>query len=196
VPLPILYLQPLGPELPEEDVRFVRKVLAAVYPLEVRNLPPALLPVSAYYPPRARYRAEKLLDRLHQLLPEDGFRILGLTGVDISTSRPGIADWGMMGLASYIRPVGVVSSFRCGPGRASRERLAKIALHEVGHTLGLPHCPTRACLMEDARGQVKVLDRAADLCLRCRAFLDSRGIDLGRSPASFWAGATRGGSGS
>ena len=36
-----------------------------------------------------------------------------------------------------------------------RERLWKVAIHELGHTLGLPHCPNNGCLMQDAHGTVK-----------------------------------------
>ena len=49
------------------------------------------------------------------------------------------------------------------PGHA-RQRLAKVAVHEAGHTLGLEHCPTRGCLMEDAEGQVATCDREYDFC--------------------------------
>ncbi|MCX6557804.1 MAG: hypothetical protein NTW95_10305 [Candidatus Aminicenantes bacterium] len=49
-------------------------------------------------------------------------------------------------------------------GRASRElflqRLERVVLHELAHTFGLLHCPTPGCLMEDARGTIRIVDRS------------------------------------
>ncbi len=83
----LLYLQPLGGELLVEDVELVRRALTEIIGMETRLLPRAELPAAAFYPPRRRYRAEKLLDFLDGRLPPDGTRILGLTGVDISTTK-------------------------------------------------------------------------------------------------------------
>jgi archaemetzincin len=47
-------------------------------------------------------------------------------------------------------------------------RLAKVAVHEIEHTLGLPHCPTHGYLMEDAEGKVVTVDRGRDFCARCQ----------------------------
>ena len=40
----------------------------------------------------------------------------------------------------------------------ARERFAKTAVHEIGHTLNLSHCETQGCLMEDATGKVSTTD--------------------------------------
>src|SRR5579871_6789432 len=93
-----LYLQPLGDELPSEDLALVRRALTALIGVETRLLPRSALPTAAYYPPRRRYRAEKLLDFLDGRLPPDGARILGLTGADIATTKGQVFDWGVLGL--------------------------------------------------------------------------------------------------
>jgi hypothetical protein len=64
--------------------------------VQIKVLPRVDLPAQAYYEPRRRYRAEKLLPFLQEKLPGDGDRILGLTGVDISTARGSIEDWGIL----------------------------------------------------------------------------------------------------
>ena len=186
----LFYIQPLGDELPAEDVALVSEALAGIIGIETRLLPRAGLPAAAYYPPRRRYRAEKLLDFLDARLPPDGARILGLTGVDISTTKGAVFDWGLLGLGRLDGASSVISEFRCRMrARGSvhaRERLGKVAVHEAGHTLGLPHCPTRGCLMEDAEGRVATCDREYDFCARCRGLLAAAGRPLPPSPKIPW----------
>ncbi|HEY5956347.1 MAG TPA: hypothetical protein VIV60_07345 [Polyangiaceae bacterium] len=174
-----LVLLPLGTELPARDVEFVSRCLETFYNFRVDILDRSDLPKSAYYSPRQRYRADKLLDYLDRVAPADATRILGLTGVDISTTRGSVYDWGVLGLASIDGRVGVLSKLRCSRGTKTVEealyRFGKTAVHELGHTLGLQHCPRLGCLMEDAKGTVLTTDREYDLCPSCRARLESHG---------------------
>jgi archaemetzincin len=186
----VLLIQPLGKELPNEDMAFVKQALVGIYNVQIRVLPRVDLPEQAYYEPRRRYRAEKILPFLLERLPSDGDRILGLTGVDISTDKGGIKDWGILGLANLGGKECIVSAYRCH--KRSTERvpapilLAKVAVHEFGHTLGLDHCATRGCLMEDAGGLVRTCDREFDICTRCRAILRASGYTLPDQPHIPW----------
>jgi archaemetzincin len=169
----VLYVQPLGQcQEPQRGGEAVQQALSAFYDLEIRLLPCVPLPAVAYYPPRHRYRAERLLDFLKGRMPAGGWRILGLTATDISTTKGKLVDWGILGLGEMPGTASVISSFRCKKTARSPQhaivRLAKVAVHEVGHTLGLPHCPTRGCLMEDAVGKVATVDGEHDFCARCR----------------------------
>jgi archaemetzincin len=186
----IAYIQPLGKALPDLDVAFVRRALLAFYAIDVRTLARAELPKSAYYPKRARYRAEKLLAFLVQRMPSDGYRILGLTGVDISTTKGKLEDWGILGLATLDGAACLISSFRtkrrAKNAAHARARLGKTAVHEIGHTFGLDHCPNRGCLMEDGRGSVLTTDREYDLCTDCRTKLIRAGHELSDSSDIPW----------
>ncbi|GEM_PF-449591 len=176
-----IYIQPLG-GIAKRRVRLVQSALATLFGCDVRVLRRRRLPRSAWYKPRRRYRAEKLLAYLEKQLPRDGTRILGLTDRDISTTNGDIPDWGVLGLANLDATACVISSYRAKRRSRGRrhtdERLAKVAVHEIGHTLGLEHCPTVGCLMEDARGKVVTTDREYDICHKCRAELKRRGHRL------------------
>ena len=186
----LLYVQPLGDELPAADAALVATAIESLIGWEVRTLDRIPLPADAFYKPRRRWRADKLLDVLDGRLPKGGARILGLTGADISTTKGDVFDWGVLGLGRIDGASGVISLFRCRKGaRAAahaRERLAKVAVHEVGHTLGLDHCPNRGCLMEDADGRVATCDREYDFCAHCRKLLANAGRPLPATPAIPW----------
>jgi archaemetzincin len=187
---PRLVILPLGAELTDEGLDFVRRSLEAFYDFRVDVLPRQALPKSTFYAPRKRYRADKLLDYLETQAPADAARIVGLTAVDISTTKGKVFDWGILGLATIDGRLGVLSSFRCRRGTRTAEealvRFGKVAVHEVGHTLGLEHCPTLACLMEDAKGTVMTTDREYDLCPNCRKRLQTLGRQARSSPSIPW----------
>jgi archaemetzincin len=190
-PTRALYVQPLGNCSDQtQGVREVVTALRAFYAIDVRVLDCQELPKAAYYPPRRRYRAERLLAYLNQRMPKNGWRILGLTAADISTTKDNYPDWGVMGLGELPGTATVISSFRCRKKARDEahavERLAKVAVHEIGHTLGLPHCPTRGCLMEDAMGKVTTTDRELDFCPRCRAQAKQAGFTITEKPAAPW----------
>jgi archaemetzincin len=183
--LPRVYLQPLGEPLSEADLTYIQAALHVFYHVEVSLRPAVPLPVSAYYSPRARFRAEKLLDYLEELAPEDSHIILGLTTVDISTTKGTYEDWGILGLASVGGGECVVSRFRAKRGAKSelhtRQRLSKTVVHEVGHTLGLHHCPHYGCLMEDGKGTVTTTDHEVDLCDTCRSQIAAHVVPRGKA---------------
>lgn len=177
----IVYVQPLGAELPAADLKLVERAIRAFYVVEVKVLERVPLPRAAYYRPRNRWRAEKLIAFLERRMPSDGHRIVGLTAADISTTKDPHADWGVLGLATIGGTASVISSFRCKRGvsaERARQRLGKVAVHELGHSLGLDHCATRGCLMEDAGGKAETCDREHDLCVQSRQHLLDRGVAL------------------
>jgi len=107
-----IYLLPLGSQLPDQEVSWAERALSAFYVFEVTKLPPIDLPDSAFNRARTRYRAERLLDLLTEQAPKDAFRVLGLTGVDISTTKGKFEDWGILGLATIDGRACVISTFR------------------------------------------------------------------------------------
>lgn len=190
----VIYIQPLGEGLGEADTHMVVVALQEAYGVTVKTLPGIPMPQKAYYAPRKRYRAEKIINAIRPLLPSDGDYILGLTAVDISTTNGDIYDWGVMGLAGDIgnhEKAAVLSLFRCRKKaetyQKGRERFAKTAVHEIGHVWGLPHCPHYGCLMEDAQGKAATSDHEYDLCAECRKKLREAGFQIPPHPKFPWS---------
>ena len=177
-PRPVVAIQPLA----EVDTFVIRRIGAGIeefFPVRVAVQPPAELPPDAFYKPNQRYRAEKLLVYLDSIAEDHGnefLKVIGITSVDISTTKGDIYDWGIFGLGYLPGRVCVVSTFRLGRKKVGEvkffERLVKVVNHELGHNFGLDHCPTPECLMEDAKGTVKTVDRETGaLCPDCQARL-------------------------
>lgn len=168
-------LQPLGifpgDLLDEIESGLQAELGCAVVRYDTKQLPP-----SAFYRPRQRYRAEKLLAFCRGLREPPATKILGVTTVDVSTTAHGVYDWGILGLGEVGGAACVMSTFRCRRRAKNRKqihfRMVTTCIHEVGHTLGLEHCPDTRCLMTDARGSVLTVDKTnGHLCHRCRAKL-------------------------
>jgi archaemetzincin len=174
---PSCVIQPLGP-VDDPLIAIARQAISEAFgDGPIATLAPLELPAGAYFGPRQRYRAEKILDFLDQIGREKGTKVVGLTNVDISTTKGPYEDWGIFGMANIGGPSCIVSTFRLGRGKVDAalfaERFSKVVIHELGHALGLPHCP--GCVMRDAEGKISTVDRSAPrFCARCRMKLGLR----------------------
>ncbi|MBC7553523.1 MAG: matrixin family metalloprotease [Taibaiella sp.] len=130
-------------------------------------------PRSAWFAPRARYKADTLIALLSSATLGKQVTI-GLSGKDISTGKAG-KDWGVMGLGYQPGKACVVSTFRLRKANIN-EQLYKVAIHELGHTLGLPHCTHPDCFMRDAEGH-NYLDEETRFCDKCTKKLAFTGIN-------------------
>lgn len=79
---------------------------------KVEILHPLPLPQSAFYKPRNRYRAEKLLEFLDSLNDGSHYRVVGFTKKDISTTKGEYDDWGIFGLGNISGYACETSTFR------------------------------------------------------------------------------------
>jgi archaemetzincin len=128
-----------------------------------------------------RYRADKLIARLKENKPDTLDYIIGITELDISTTKRDALgrikepksryeDFGIFGLGYCPGKSCIVSTFRLGTDAEKlKSRLTKITVHEIGHNLGLPHCPDKKCVMTDAVEKLSTVDAAKnELCAGCR----------------------------
>jgi archaemetzincin len=157
-------LQPLG-KYDKKLLAPLERGLGAIYGFEVRRLDPRPMPEAAWYEPRHRWRADEILEWINEaVLPESGCSaVMALTSSDISVTSGEHEDWGIFGLGEIGGTASVVSSKRL-TRKASRRKLVKrvlkVAIHELGHVLGLPHRETLDpdCVMNDAGGKMKTVD--------------------------------------
>ena len=128
-----------------------------------------------------RYRADSLLIDLFQNRPDSIDYLLGITSKDISTTKRDskgnirqpkskYLDWGIFGLGYKPGVSCVISTYRLNNGKSDLliSRVQKIAVHEIGHNMGLDHCETEKCVMQDAVETISTVDNEGfELCERC-----------------------------
>jgi archaemetzincin len=169
----VIVVQPFA-DFPASSAKEVYKKIRNIIPTVIFYTPISL-PRQAYYAPRNRFRADTIIRYLSRLRNQDTVTI-GLTSKDISTRKKNITDWGVMGLGLCPGNACVVSTFRL-PKQKRSDQLFKLALHELGHTEGLPHCKNKTCFMRDAEGE-NHFDEQTGFCTSCRLFLKDRGWRL------------------
>jgi len=78
-----------------------------------------------------------------------------------------------MGLGDQPGNACVLSTYRLSKTNLLSQ-LNKLALHELGHTQGLPHCDNQKCFMRDAEAG-NHFDEETDFCDSCKSFLKRKG---------------------
>jgi archaemetzincin len=178
----LVIIQPLG-DVNSEWTESIRSALSASYHLPCSIAAQRDLPAMAFTQIKTpRYRADSLLKHLQRIYPQKGqCTYMGVTTADISTTKYNkegrikqpqarYQDWGIFGLGQRPGRASVLSSHRMQTSDKSTfiNRLKKVAVHELGHNMGLRHCDSEACVMQDAAESIKTIDRVSmTLCSKC-----------------------------
>lgn len=164
---PVLKLLPLG-EIENKVVQEIYQKLQLTHSnVTLLNREP--LPAFAFYAPRNRYRADSIIHWLQQRASANETYI-AITNADISTIKERHKDFGVMGLGYQPGNACVASLYRL----ENKNNLYKVAIHELGHTTGLPHCPGKTCYLRDAKGGDPT-DEEKGFCPNCTKYLKSKG---------------------
>lgn len=178
---PTIAIQPYE-NINADYVDSVAASLTKMYQSKVIILETKALPASSFVNIKSpRYRADLLIRLLKTQKPDSADFILGLTNKDISTTKRDAfgnikkpesryKDWGVFGLGYRPGVACAISTFRLthSSQKVFISRLQKVALHEIGHNYGLPHCKTEFCVMQDAVETIKTIDTVKpQLCMKC-----------------------------
>jgi archaemetzincin len=129
-------------------------------------------PRHAYDARRRQHSSGAILRWLLEKGPPGG-KVLGVTDRDlfipILTYVFGEAQLG--GKAAVVSTARLLEDVDVFGRRLLVERLAKEAVHEVGHAFGLLHCGTPGCVMSRSPAVREVDEKSSELCAECRARL-------------------------
>jgi len=160
----------------EEDVlRVVSDSLQGILrlPVDLHDMVP--IPEDTFMESRNQYNAMAIIKHLDKDLCLDSLKVLGVTRSDICNP---ILTY-VFGEAYMGGRSAVMSCARLGIGGrgvpVSREdfleRAVKVAIHEIGHTFGLPHCHTDRCVMHASHNIPDLDTKLNYLCTYCELFL-------------------------
>ena len=130
------------------------------------------IPRDAYNASRHQYHSSSILAKIQDWVEKSGAdRVLGVTEVDLYVPRLNF----VFGEAECPGRTAIISLFRLKPEFYGEtpdpdifvERSVKEAVHEVGHTLGLGHCPNSACIMFFSNSIVDTDRKKLAFCERC-----------------------------
>ncbi len=167
-------LIPYGP-VPGEVLNSLQAGLARELGARVWQGAALPVPEQAYTAPRRQYQAEAFLPALQARRSTGTDLVLGVTMVDLYVPRLNF----VFGVADPGSRTAIISLARLDPefyGQPANpalreERALKEAVHELGHLLGLGHCPDPACIMFFSNTLMDTDRKGPGFCPRCRAKL-------------------------
>nr|HID12285.1 hypothetical protein [Anaerolineae bacterium] len=166
-----ILLVPIGPVRPDLLSGLIRP-LSATFGLPCRVVASIPIPQAAYDRRRGQYLGQGMLAALARLdIPNDE-RVLGV--IDADCYAPGLNFiFGQARLHErdcFIALPRLRQSFYGLPDDENlfRQRVLKEAVHELGHTYGLGHCPNPHCVMHFSNSLHDTDVKDAEFCPRCQ----------------------------
>lgn len=171
-----ILLLPVG-EVDNEVMELLRNRLTETFRCDVHIQDNLIIPPDAYNPQRRQYRSSRILDNLHKIfVPSRQEKYLAVTDVDLFVPQLNFV-FGEAELGGHFAIISLTrlrqSFYQLQEDRALfLERTVKEAVHELGHTFGLRHCPEKECVMHFSNSLIDTDRKKADFCSRCRQLLE------------------------
>lgn len=169
----LIYLLPVG-LIEDEVLKVLEQRLHQVLGWDIRRSAPLQMPTTAFNAVRQQYEALQVMRTVAEVIPADATRALGIMKEDISIPMLTF----VFGQAQLHGQVALMSLARLRQefyGLPENEELmmtraVKEALHELGHTFGLVHCPTTSCVMTLANDIQHVDKKESEFCGGCAVY--------------------------
>jgi len=142
----------------------IGEILKKQFNLSVFSCEKFKIAPETFNPLRDQYEASKIIESLMNCYDKRCDKHLVIVDVDIYTPRFNF----IFGLADTNRNVAIVSIHRLSKNGSLEERLAKEVVHELGHILGLNHCPNQTCVMYFSNTIADTDRKGVNLCEDCR----------------------------
>lgn len=163
-------IQPIC-EIGKELLEHLGIRLEGIYGYTCRIAPPGKIPEFSYSADTDQYNAEVIVETIMKRMPIDAEKLLIVAEVDLFV--PGLNF--VFGLAAG--NIAIISLARLKPAYYGdkkneylfRERALKEAIHELGHTFGLHHCPDIRCIMHFSNRIEDTDIKGPDFCEVCSA---------------------------
>jgi archaemetzincin len=149
----LIYIQPLQRTqteiLSREEMNRLCRDLSRQFATECVVMPPMLLTEDSYDPLRDQYLASIILSNMRQEHNVSNSKVLGLVSEDLYADELNF----VFGQAELGGRFAVISTSRLtvagqnGDEGLFYNRVLTEAVHEIGHTFGLGHCPNALCVM-------------------------------------------------
>jgi archaemetzincin len=166
-----IILVPIGTIVEEGLLPQVGIALAEVFEQQVEVTDPLPHPDYAYNERREQYLAVAVLAGLRKRgLP--GERVLGIADVDFYAPHLNFV-FGQASVQGREAVIALPRLRQCFYGLPDEEelflaRVIKEAVHELGHTYGLGHCPDARCVMHFSNSLHDTDCKAHHFCVACR----------------------------
>jgi archaemetzincin len=146
----VLYLVPIG-KVDEGTLTFLCQALEKEFGAPCEVTPALPSPSYAYNEHRQQYLSSSVLREIGELNLPTAYRLLGVADLDMYVPELNFVfgQASTKGKEAIIALPRLRQRFYGLPDDLDlfRERSVKEAVHELGHTHGLPHCPDRLCVM-------------------------------------------------
>ena len=168
-----IVISPIG-DFSSVPLATVRNHISDIFGCSTQIMPITKDIAFAFDPKRHQYLSTAILETVTDSIPPEALKLLALTGEDLFIP---ILTY-VYGEAQLGGKACIISTFRLqedlspvNPLDALVTRVAKEAVHELGHTFNLRHCKDPVCIMHYCRS-IGDVDRKSDqLCRYCRILL-------------------------